>query len=95
MKSACPSSGLAGVSLYYLAGLPTHDVTNSFKMYRKEWLDRLDAEQTAGESQISAARDLHIAVLGPKLGPKVPQTCIPNRPVQLVRTVLAAQSFRV
>lgn len=41
-------SRLAGVSLYYLAGLPTHDVTNSFKMYRKEWLDRLTIESSGG-----------------------------------------------
>ena len=36
------------MSLYYLAGLPTHDVTNSFKMYRKEWLDRLTIESSGG-----------------------------------------------
>jgi hypothetical protein len=41
-------SRLAGVSLYYLAGLPTHDVTNSFKLYRKELLDRLTIESAGG-----------------------------------------------
>jgi dolichol-phosphate mannosyltransferase len=41
-------SRVAGVSLYYLAGLPTHDVTNSFKMYRKQWLDRLTIESSGG-----------------------------------------------
>jgi glycosyltransferase involved in cell wall biosynthesis len=41
-------SRLAGVSLHYLAGLPVHDVTNSFKMYRKELLDRLTIESSGG-----------------------------------------------
>jgi len=29
-------SGFAGWSLYYLLGVPTHDIANAFKMYRKE-----------------------------------------------------------
>ncbi len=41
-------SRLAGVSLHYLAGIPTHDVTNSFKMYRKQLLDGLTIESTGG-----------------------------------------------
>lgn len=41
-------SRLAGVSLHYLAGIPTHDITNSFKMYRKDMLDRLTIESTGG-----------------------------------------------
>ena len=41
-------SRLAGVSLHYLAGMPTHDVTNSFKMYRKALLDRLTIESSGG-----------------------------------------------
>ena len=41
-------SRLAGLSLYWLAGIPVHDVTNSFKMYRKELLDRLTIESTGG-----------------------------------------------
>jgi len=36
------------VSLYYLAGIPTHDVTNSFKMYSKALLDRLNLESSGG-----------------------------------------------
>ena len=38
----------AGVSLYWLAGLPTHDPTNSFKAYRTEFLKRTPIESTAG-----------------------------------------------
>jgi hypothetical protein len=41
-------SRMAGVSLYWLAGLPTHDPTNSFKAYRKEFLNRTPIESTAG-----------------------------------------------
>ena len=41
-------SRMAGLTLYWLAGLPTHDPTNSFKAYRKEFLDRTPIESTAG-----------------------------------------------
>jgi dolichol-phosphate mannosyltransferase len=41
-------SRLAGVSLYWLAGLPTHDATNSFKAYRREFLVRTPIKSTAG-----------------------------------------------
>lgn len=41
-------SRLAGVSLYRLAGVPTHDATNSFKAYRKEFLDRVSIESRRG-----------------------------------------------
>ncbi len=41
-------SRAAGVSLHYLAGLPTHDVTNSFKMYSKKVLDDIRIESMGG-----------------------------------------------
>jgi dolichol-phosphate mannosyltransferase len=41
-------SRMAGVSLYWLAGLPTHDPTNSYKAYRKDFLDRTPIESPAG-----------------------------------------------
>jgi len=41
-------SRLAGVSLKYLAGLPTHDITNSFKLYRKTLLDSIEIESDGG-----------------------------------------------
>lgn len=41
-------SRLAGVSLHALAGLPTHDPTNSFKAYKKSFLDRTPIESPAG-----------------------------------------------
>jgi glycosyltransferase involved in cell wall biosynthesis len=43
MMSRC-----AGLSLHYLAGLPTHDPTNSFKLYRKEFLQKVTIESTGG-----------------------------------------------
>jgi len=41
-------SRLAGGSLHYLVKLPTHDVTNSFKMYRREFLQGITLESTGG-----------------------------------------------
>jgi glycosyltransferase involved in cell wall biosynthesis len=41
-------SRFAGVSLRYLAGLPTHDITNSFKLYRKRMVDALLLESSGG-----------------------------------------------
>lgn len=41
-------SRMAGLTLYWLAGLPTHDPTNSFKAYKKSFLDKTPIESTAG-----------------------------------------------
>jgi len=41
-------SRTAGVSLHWLAGLPTHDPTNSFKAYRADFLSRTPIESPAG-----------------------------------------------
>jgi hypothetical protein len=41
-------SRLAGVTLHHLAALPTHDPTNSFKAYRKDFLERTPLESRAG-----------------------------------------------
>ena len=43
-------SRAAGVSLHWLAGIPTHDPTNSFKAYRRAFLERTPIESTAGFS---------------------------------------------
>jgi glycosyltransferase involved in cell wall biosynthesis len=41
-------SRLVGLSLWYLAGMPTHDATNSFKLYRKSVLDAVKVESDGG-----------------------------------------------
>ncbi len=41
-------SRFAGVSLYYLVGIPTHDITNSFKMYSKTVLKNIKIESNGG-----------------------------------------------
>ncbi len=41
-------SRLAGLSLHWLAGLPTHDVTNSYKLYRRSILDSIHLESSGG-----------------------------------------------
>lgn len=41
-------SRMAGVTLYLFSGIPTHDVTNSFKMYRKKMLDSITIESNGG-----------------------------------------------
>jgi len=41
-------SRLAGLSLHWLTGLPTHDPSNSFKLYRKQVLDAITIESDGG-----------------------------------------------
>lgn len=41
-------SRFGGVSLYYLGCVPIHDVTNNFKMYRRDMLQKLDLTDQGG-----------------------------------------------
>lgn len=41
-------SRCAGYSLYYLAGISTHDATNSFKLYRRSFLQKQTIESSGG-----------------------------------------------
>jgi len=41
-------SRVAGISMRYIIGLPTHDVTNSFKMYTKKVLKHIEIESDGG-----------------------------------------------
>lgn len=38
----------AGISLHFLVGLPTHDATNSFRLYSKKFLDAVKIESDGG-----------------------------------------------
>lgn len=41
-------SRVAGISLHYLAQIPTHDVSNSFRLYSKKFLDKQKIESDGG-----------------------------------------------
>jgi glycosyltransferase involved in cell wall biosynthesis len=41
-------SRTAGVSLRYITSLPVHDATNSFKLYRKSMVDKIDIQSEGG-----------------------------------------------
>jgi dolichol-phosphate mannosyltransferase len=41
-------SRIAGTSLHYLRGIPTHDTTNNFKLYDKKLLDNITIESKGG-----------------------------------------------
>lgn len=41
-------SRTAGITLHFLSGIPTHDVTNSYKMYRKKMLKHIRIESNGG-----------------------------------------------
>ena len=42
-------SSFVGMSLHYLLGLPTHDIANAFKMYRKKVIESIDIESQGFE----------------------------------------------
>lgn len=41
-------SRIAGLSLHVLTGIPTHDITNSFKIYSKKVINEIEIESTGG-----------------------------------------------
>jgi hypothetical protein len=41
-------SRLAGLSLFWLGGLPVHDATNAFRAYRRSVLESIPIESTGG-----------------------------------------------
>ena len=45
-------SRLVGFSLRILIGLPVHDCSNAFKMYRKEFLDSVEIEERSFASSL-------------------------------------------
>lgn len=58
-------SCIAGCSLYYLLGIPTHDIANAFKMYRKETINSI--QLNAGGFEISMEIPLKAYYLGFKI----------------------------
>ncbi|HOJ86352.1 MAG TPA: glycosyltransferase [Elusimicrobiales bacterium] len=60
-------SKLAGLSLHFLTGIPTHDITNSFKMYNKDFLKRINIESTGG-FEIGMEITVKAFVMGAKIG---------------------------
>jgi dolichol-phosphate mannosyltransferase len=41
-------SQMAGLSLHWVGGIPTHDATNNFKLYSRSLLERVTIESDAG-----------------------------------------------
>jgi len=58
-------SSLGGISLYHILGVPTHDIANAFKMYRKEVVQAIDIQATGFE--ISMELPLKAYYLGFKI----------------------------
>ena len=55
-------SRTAGLTLHWLAGVPTRDVTNSFKMYRTAFLRNVEFESTGGfEIGMEAVVKAHVS----------------------------------
>ena len=59
-------SRLAGLTLYRFFGVPTHDATNAFKIYRRKIFDRIKIESTGGFEY-----SLEIVVKAHRLGYKI------------------------
>ncbi len=59
-------SKLAGLSLHILTGIPTHDITNSFKMYSKKVVDEIEIESTGG-FEIGMEITIKAYVMGKKI----------------------------
>jgi glycosyltransferase involved in cell wall biosynthesis len=60
-------SRMAGMSLHWLTGIPTHDISNSFKMYRKSMLDTITIESVGG-FEIGMEITVKAFVAGYKIG---------------------------
>jgi glycosyltransferase involved in cell wall biosynthesis len=59
-------SGFAGCSMYYLIGIPTHDISNAFKMYRKKVIHSVEIKAKGFE--ISMELTLKAFFQGFKIG---------------------------
>lgn len=59
-------SRVAGVSLHYLTGIGTHDITNSFKLYRTSLLRSVTIESSGG-FELSMELTVKACLLGKKI----------------------------
>jgi len=59
-------SRLAGLSAYYLSRIPTHDLSNSFRMYDKKFLQSVKIESTGG-FEISTELTVKARLMGKKI----------------------------
>lgn len=65
-------SRIAGITLHRIAGVPTHDATNSFKLYRRSLFDRIRIESQGG-FEIGMEIVIKAHLLGCRIG-EVPST---------------------
>lgn len=56
-------SRFVGVSLHYITGIPTRDVSNAFKMYRKEILNKVHLESKGFEVSMELGLKTYLAGL--------------------------------
>lgn len=62
----------AGISLHLLTGIPTHDISNSFRLYSKKFLDKIKIESDGG-FELSTELTVKAYILGYKIT-EVPTT---------------------
>jgi glycosyltransferase involved in cell wall biosynthesis len=65
-------SRIAGLSLYWIGGLPIHDATNNFRLYRTEFLRSIRIESTGG-FELAIELSVKAAVRGRRLA-EIPTT---------------------
>lgn len=65
-------SRLAGLSMHWLGGLPIHDATNNFRLYRREFLDSVTIESTGG-FELAIELSVKAALAGRRLA-EIPTT---------------------
>ena len=64
-------SRAAGLSLHWLAGVPIHDATSNFKLYRRDFLDSVTIESTGGF-------ELAIELTAKAAGARMPMAEVPT-----------------
>jgi dolichol-phosphate mannosyltransferase len=65
-------SRVAGLSLHWVGGLPIHDATNNFRLYRRDFLDSVNIESTGG-FELAIELSVKAALAGRRLA-EVPTT---------------------